>query len=93
MHRGSRSQMFFKIGVLKYRYLQTFSCEYCKIFKNNYFDRTPPVAASEYISQAKSNVAIQTLKITKNKRLMSMKNGVKSFFQYSKLDLRPEVGR
>ena len=24
-----------------------FSCEYCEIFKNSYFHRTPPVAASE----------------------------------------------
>ena len=25
---------------------QVFLCETCKIFKNNFFDRTPPVAAS-----------------------------------------------
>ena len=25
---------------------QVFSCEYCKIFKNSFFYRTPPVAAS-----------------------------------------------
>ena len=26
---------------------QVFSCEFCEIFKNNFFHRTPPVAASE----------------------------------------------
>ena len=27
-----------------------FSCEYCEIFKNTFFYRTPPVAASETLS-------------------------------------------
>ena len=26
---------------------QLFSCEFCEIFKNIFFDRTPPVAASD----------------------------------------------
>ena len=71
--RSSRSQMFFRIGVLKNfaiftgKHLcrslfliklqcwrpatllkrdstQVFSCEYCKIFKNTFFYRTPLVA-------------------------------------------------
>ena len=29
---------------------QVFSCEFCKIFKNTFFRRTPPVAASEISS-------------------------------------------
>ena len=32
---------------------QVFSREICKIFKNNFFYRTPPVAASEECSQKK----------------------------------------
>ena len=59
--RSSRSQMFFQMGVFKnlaifkgkkglQLYLkrdstQVFSCEYCEIFKNTFFYRTPPVAA------------------------------------------------
>ena len=27
---------------------QVFSCEYCEIFKNTFFNRTPPVAASVF---------------------------------------------
>ena len=27
--------------------VQVISCEFCKIFRNNYFHRTPTVAASE----------------------------------------------
>ena len=30
--------------------LKVFSCEYCKIFKNNYFENQPGTAASEYSS-------------------------------------------
>ena len=33
--------LFNKVGGLQ------FSCEYCEIFKNNFFHKTPPVAASE----------------------------------------------
>ena len=29
-----------------------FSCEYCEIFKNNFFYKTPLVAASEIFSRA-----------------------------------------
>ena len=65
--KSTRSQMFFRVGVLKnfaifkrkqlrsslfFKNSQTcrpatqvFSFEYCKIFKNSFFDRTPPVAA------------------------------------------------
>ena len=28
--------------------VQVFSCEFCEIFKNTFFYRIPPVAASEY---------------------------------------------
>ena len=59
--RSSRSQMFFKIGVLKNftsvtektpvlesneSLIQVLSCKIYDIFKNNYFHRTPPVPAS-----------------------------------------------
>ena len=55
--RNSRSQMFFKTGVLKnfadftgkhlcWTPTQAFCCEICEIFKNTYFCRTPPVPAS-----------------------------------------------
>ena len=78
LHRNSRSQIFFKVGVLKnfsnftgkhqcqsfslirlqtwglqlYQETptQVFSCKICKIFKNAFFYRTPPVAASVYTS-------------------------------------------
>ena len=64
-NRINRSQMFFKIGVLKnfeifagkhpclsetrfnkVAALKVFSCEYCKNFKNTFFNSTPLVAAS-----------------------------------------------
>ena len=32
---------------------QVFSCEFCEIFKNNFFKRTPPVAASVGVSSLK----------------------------------------
>ena len=59
--RSSRSQMFFEIGVFKNFAIftgnhlcwsllevpaQAFSCEYCEIFKNSFYQRAPPVAAS-----------------------------------------------
>ena len=60
--KSSRSQMFFKIGALKnfvkstgkhpcwslflIKSAKVFSCEICKIFKNTFLDRAPPVAAS-----------------------------------------------
>ena len=72
-YRNSRSQMFFKIVVLKNfaiftgKHLcwslflhckacnvikketpkQVLSCEYCEVFKNSFFYRTPPVAPSK----------------------------------------------
>ena len=53
--RYSRSQMFFKIGVLKNfviiwikKRLNTgFSCEYCENFRNSFL-RTPPAAVSAF---------------------------------------------
>ena len=33
-------------ALLKKRLAQVFSCEFCDIFKNNVFYRTPPVVAS-----------------------------------------------
>ena len=32
-------------NFIKKRYLHVFSCEYCKILKNTFFNRTPPVDA------------------------------------------------
>ena len=38
---------------------QVFSCEYCKIFKNKFFYRAPPVAASAYSEASQtSNVKL-----------------------------------
>ena len=52
--RNSRSQMFFKRGVLKNFEIFTgkhptkvFSCDYCQIFKNSFLFRTPAVATSD----------------------------------------------
>ena len=60
---NSHSQMFFKIGVLKnfpifarkhLRWIiflinppQVFSCEYCKMFKNTYFEKHLQMTAFE----------------------------------------------
>ena len=33
--------------LLKKKLAQVFSCEFCEIFKNTFFYRTPPVAASD----------------------------------------------
>ena len=64
--------MFFKIGVLKnfatllkQTPTQVVSCEYCEIFKNTIFYRTPPVAASVGIA---SYLGITLLKDTENKK-------------------------
>ena len=54
LDRSNNFQMFFKIGVLenfavftgKKHELEVFSGEYCEIFKNSFFYRTPLVAAS-----------------------------------------------
>ena len=40
-----RQRLFFN-KVKKESLAQVFSCEFCKISKNNFFYRTPPVAAS-----------------------------------------------
>ena len=53
--KSSRSQMFFKIGVLIEKiYLkenppQVFSCKYCEIYKNSYFEEHLRTAASALI--------------------------------------------
>ena len=39
-----------------------FSCKYCKIFKNNYFYKTPPVAASERSNENFSSEVWQSCK-------------------------------
>ena len=38
---------FNKVVGLKETPTQVFSCEICEIFKNSFFNRTPPVASSE----------------------------------------------
>ena len=35
--------------IIKESLAQVFSCEFCKISKNTYFYRTPPVAASMFL--------------------------------------------
>ena len=35
--------------IIKESLAQVFSCEFCKISKNTYFYRTPPVAASIFL--------------------------------------------
>ena len=52
--RSSPSEVFCKEGILKISpkneketLAQMFSCEFCEIFQNTFFHRTPPVAASE----------------------------------------------
>ena len=43
---GRASFLVEKSFLKKETLLQVFSCEFCKIFKNNFFNTTPPVAAS-----------------------------------------------
>ena len=43
---SARVSFFKKKSVKKETLAQMFSCEFCEIFKNNYFYRTPPVLAS-----------------------------------------------
>ena len=38
-----------------------FSCEICKTFKNTFFYRTPPVAASEYAYEIEIHVIMHLL--------------------------------
>ena len=53
--KSSHLQMFFKIGVLNEKIYkkenppQVFSCKYCKIFKNSYFEEHLRMAASALI--------------------------------------------
>ena len=45
--RSSRSEVFYKKGVLRnFDLVQVFSTEFCEISKNYFSYRTPPVAAS-----------------------------------------------
>ena len=44
-------ESLFNSLYLKETPTQVFSCEYCKIFKNSFFHRTTPVAASDYLLQ------------------------------------------
>ena len=46
----ARVFFFNKVSAYKETLAQVFSCEYCEIFKNNFFYRTFPVAASGKIS-------------------------------------------
>ena len=39
--------LFNKVAGLKETLPRVFSCEICEIFKNTFFSRTPPMAASE----------------------------------------------
>ena len=69
----SRSQMFFKISILKslaiftgkHLYwcfpVQVFSCGYCEDFKKSFFYRTPPVAASEFGNNSDKHLSLQRL--------------------------------
>ena len=62
--RSSRSKVFFKTGVLKRPATllktptQVFSCEIFEIFKNTFFYRTPPVAASDEKYRALKNLKL-----------------------------------
>ena len=41
---------------------QVFSCQFCKNFKNTFFYRTPPVAASEvYFSSHQRNIVFESI--------------------------------
>ena len=41
---------------------QVFSCEFCKIYKNTFSYRTPPVADSEYVTNYTKRVTIHKLR-------------------------------
>ena len=41
--------------LLKETLAQVFSCEFCKVFKNTFFHRTPMVAACGYQLMSKQN--------------------------------------
>ena len=41
------ASFFFNNFIKKEALAQVFSCKFCKIWKNTFFYRTPPVAASE----------------------------------------------
>ena len=69
--RSSRSQTFFKIGVLKnfanftgkhlcwsLLLIKLFSCEFFELFKSIFFYRTPPVAAS-VLNRSRSTPSIK----------------------------------
>ena len=108
---SSRSQMFFKEGVLKSyaifpgKYLRwshflikfqsfrpatlkvtsmkVFYCDYCKIFKNIFFHRTPPVAASVTCERRSLFQDMTWLFLSKN--LLRSKNTQGDFFDFKML--------
>ena len=52
---------------------QMFSCEYCDIFKNTFFYRTPPVAASAYSEASQtSNVKLLAKVIIIDRNLLNL---------------------
>ena len=61
--RSSRAEVFCKKGVFwKFRKPKVFSCEFSEIFKNTFFHRTPPVAASEKL---KTEAVVQRCSVKK----------------------------
>ena len=68
VRKSNCSQMFFKKGpfmpvtLLKRDSTQVFSYEYCKVFKNSVFYRTPLVAAFGYSNQSKISQEITASK-------------------------------
>ena len=64
VRRCSSKQVFFKIS---------FSCEYCEIFSDTFFHRTPPVDASE--------IRTCILAVIFNK--MAVSGGLNVFYQHS----------
>ena len=46
--RFTRKQLCWRLFILKKTASQVFSCEFYDIFKNTFFNRTPPVAASVF---------------------------------------------
>ena len=45
------SSLFYNNFIKKETLAQVFFCEFCEIFKNNFSDKTPLVAASEHLTQ------------------------------------------
>ena len=49
--RSSRPGVFCKKDVFEFRDPKVIYCEFCEIFKNTFFHRTPPVTASEKLKE------------------------------------------